>query len=408
MKIKNNGITLIALVITIVIMLILVGVSLSILIDDGLFEYAGKATEETKNAINNEQEVVNDAIDNYIKPYTGEIIIGNNGEKFSAIYKNTEKNNYTDEEGKKATIPAGFSVGISDGINKISTGLVIRDENGNEFVWIPVTENLNKTYAVSSDYSEPTVLEDTWEESSLEIKPKFDSQEILTELYGDNKEFIYADNFKYKDEYEKMVNQVNEHGGFYIGRYETTIDNAGNIGSKYDEKVLTAGDTFTYNNKEYYYRWYGLYLAQKNAKVSGNGINVQTAMIYGQLWDKTMDYIRQQNKAGKTEYNVDTPKSEWHTGSGIVNAGTANPTTMDEAGNIILGDVALNIWDLESNAWEWTQEASAKNNRVYRGCGYIYPDCAFARYSGLYPTYNFTYYSSRLILYVSVSGDGSF
>ena len=56
---QNKGITLIALVITIIVMLILVAVTISMAINGGLFDYAGKATSETENAIEKEQELAN-------------------------------------------------------------------------------------------------------------------------------------------------------------------------------------------------------------------------------------------------------------------------------------------------------------------------------------------------------------
>ena len=64
----NNGITLFALVITIVVMLILVAVTISMAINGGLFDYAEKAVGETKNAIDAEQQFINDIIEEYIKP----------------------------------------------------------------------------------------------------------------------------------------------------------------------------------------------------------------------------------------------------------------------------------------------------------------------------------------------------
>ena len=60
---KNKGITLIALVITIIVMLILVGVTISIAVNGGLFDYAGKASGQTKNALNAEQELANGGIE---------------------------------------------------------------------------------------------------------------------------------------------------------------------------------------------------------------------------------------------------------------------------------------------------------------------------------------------------------
>ena len=62
-KLKTqNGITLIALVITIIVMLILVAVTISMAINGGLFEKAGKATGDTKNAMNAEQALASGQI----------------------------------------------------------------------------------------------------------------------------------------------------------------------------------------------------------------------------------------------------------------------------------------------------------------------------------------------------------
>ena len=59
---KQNGITLIALIITIIVMLILVAVTISMAINGGLFEKAGKATKDTKDAMNEEQASANGQI----------------------------------------------------------------------------------------------------------------------------------------------------------------------------------------------------------------------------------------------------------------------------------------------------------------------------------------------------------
>ena len=51
---KENGITLVALIITIIIMLILVGVSIQLGINSGIFNIAGKAVQQTKEKQKNE------------------------------------------------------------------------------------------------------------------------------------------------------------------------------------------------------------------------------------------------------------------------------------------------------------------------------------------------------------------
>ena len=57
MKKDINGITLIALVITIIVMLILVAVTISMAINGGLFKYAGNATKDTETEKQKEMEL---------------------------------------------------------------------------------------------------------------------------------------------------------------------------------------------------------------------------------------------------------------------------------------------------------------------------------------------------------------
>lgn len=180
---KQRGITLIALVVTIVVLLILAGVSLSIaLSNNGVISKAKDAKGQTISG--KEKEVVEMAwasvwVDSYsydeplllenfqneldrmlgegkalVMPNMGSLKVefletGNEysidetgiskvqelAETFSEIV--TEDREYVDSEGRRAIIPKGFAVGTSENINKISNGLVIQDENGNQFVWIP-------------------------------------------------------------------------------------------------------------------------------------------------------------------------------------------------------------------------------------------------------------------------------
>ena len=75
-KCKNqNGITLIALVITIIVMLILVAVTITMAVNGGLFDYARSAGQQTNQAVKNEQELASIAsnltTDELIGKYTG-------------------------------------------------------------------------------------------------------------------------------------------------------------------------------------------------------------------------------------------------------------------------------------------------------------------------------------------------
>ena len=150
-KLKTqNGITLIALVITIIVMLILVAVTISMAINGGLFEKAGKATGDTKNAMDAEQQLadgriqiagkVYESIDDYLAGKEAVLDYDKTKTNDDGTLKSNAK---YESDGKTAIIPKGFKI-IEDtegtaGKKSIDAGLVIQDSAGNEFVWVPVT-----------------------------------------------------------------------------------------------------------------------------------------------------------------------------------------------------------------------------------------------------------------------------
>ena len=247
-------------------------------------------------------------------------------------------------------LPNGYEIieGV-EGETSVEKGLVIKDGYDNEFVWIPVTEDLDASYSSSSDRSEPTALEGT---DSSYGNNKYDSQNMLNYLYGTKEDgetpyYNYAEDFNYTADYAKMVASVNKYNGFYIGRYETTIDEEGNIGSKNNTTVLIANrilkeGTNPNTSEPYYYRWYGLYYGAKNANVEGNGDYVQTVMIWGQQWDVMIEYFDSKS--------IDYSPFGTTTQGNVAKSGQST----NSSGN---KDELYNIYDLRTNCLDWTAEA---------------------------------------------------
>jgi len=176
----NKGITLIALVITIIVLLILAAVSIATLTgENGILTQAGNSKTDTEKGAAKEKVQVevlgsygNDGNLDYTKlksnldKITGiegvpdtitaesftlkvtvdgyEVLVSEDG-KVSVPIKSgdkataTVKDNYTDGS-DTATIPAGFTVSSID--NTVSTGLVVIGPDESEFVWVPVN-NIN-------------------------------------------------------------------------------------------------------------------------------------------------------------------------------------------------------------------------------------------------------------------------
>ena len=310
-----------------------------------------------------------------------------------------------------AKIPEGFA--IVPGLDDVSKGLVISDvENdtgdvGNQFVWVPVNksnlcvEGTDKIIAeipngtnyrgVLYDFGSGTPVKiDYSEDGNREPDTVSDDSTAsyftqINEILGKN---FPTDSFEeyLQDEYNAIINSIKINGGFYIGRYESSLSSSndktdgstGNIQSK--RNILPVDASKSGANM-----WYGLYAKQKEFASTLEGTTVKSAMIYGSMYDAVMNWaLNDENEKDK----VTKPSTA---------RGLKKPTgTEVETGKY---DIIKNIYDLGNNMREWTAEADYTSFRVSRGSYYnvtFYP--SIRSYS--YPNYTSSIYGSRLLLYL--------
>ncbi len=198
-KERNKGITLIVLVVTIIVLLILAGVSIAMLTGtNGILTQAKNAKKATEEETENEKR------------------------KLSQVEASTHLENYdyTDTEGNIAKIPAGFAVSNVEGENLVSKGLVIIGETGNEYVWIPCTTDEQDTNKVQyKRETEKWGIED--DNGTLATKDEL----TLTEEIPSEEEEKAGITVEVLNEIVKQIKSekvsVKNNGGYYIGRYET-------------------------------------------------------------------------------------------------------------------------------------------------------------------------------------------
>ena len=163
---NKKGITLVALAVTIVVLLILAGVSINLVLgNNGIIAKAKEAKIKSAEASENDLKGINSLIDEMESALNG-----STGSENNFMTKNTE---VTYPDGN-VWIPEGFKV-ADDSASTVQGGVVIEDKDGNQFVWVPVAtiaDYKRTAYANQSisSYSE-TLPED--EKTSVETYKGF-------------------------------------------------------------------------------------------------------------------------------------------------------------------------------------------------------------------------------------------
>ena len=400
---KNKGITLIALIITIIILLILVGVSVNLLIKGDLFGSAEKAVNGT-NAKVEEQQTAVDELMGELDEVEKEIEEQQRQQEEAEKQKNlpgtrvSENTKYI-RDGKTAWIPKGFTVSGIKSEQSIDDGLVIYDipegitpdwsnpdsvkTKYNQFVWIPVevkstdTENSiasfyrskwaanastggDRTIGLSTNYTEPDSTNDTDDKTGI-------AKQIAN-----------------------LTKSIYKYGGFYIGRYEAGSETERTSSSG----VTTLGikqDMYPYN----YVKWGdsmssigttgAVYLS--NSLYNTNEYGATSMLCTGACWDSMLDFIKDSSHSvtnSTTWGNYENSETfEITRGSYAVydtsnytlgsfnNVGSKYSKMKDTTILLTTGaterNCSKNIYDVAGNCCEWTTESRSSSTRVFRG-----------------------------------------
>ena len=392
---KNKGVTLIALAVTIVVMLILAGVTISVLNgENGIVKQAQKAKEESKikelkekvridiagkrvENINGELRVsvLKEILDKYFDNVPVETQItsetklkakeeyGKYEMKISDIDVGeiTYETSYTifkDVNGEQVPIPEGYIVSENSDENIVNKGLVISDSRGNEYVWISCTvdSSSNKLQYKRTEWG----VEKDGTDNSRAIKDELTLKDIdVTYSKTD------TDNGINEEISKEIVAQINaekesikKYGGYYIGRYEVGKDN---------KTAVIKAEQEPYVN----IKWSKAY---ELAKGIGGGEGATTYLCSSYSWDTAINFI--QNTTGKNYatsiigFNGNWKSQEVKDSSGKV----IKPVNTAQRLNTGLTTALCNIYDMGGNVGEFTTELNPGTSEtvVLRGGDYNY------------------------------------
>ncbi len=435
LKVNNKGITLIALVITIIVLLILAGVAIATLTgDNGILTKAVTAKEKTTEA--EAKEAVQLEAIGSIDETTGKFnkedfktnvkknlgltdsSIKENGNKITVTYKgydvtvdattgkvtavvktgetppagdyNTgttvaeaieqdkpyeENTTITDDFENKVKVPAGFKI-AEDSATAVTGGVVIQDATyegtiGSEFVWIPVGEIKISKTETVTINLGRYLFNPEGEESDYSGSYKEENSKDTENLLN------YGNAIATDIEDFKLKASAERSGGYYIGRYEARVDNS----TLYETEIEDPGPYGYYNGSDT--MWTGYTGGQLVIKPDS------------QVWN----YVTQ-NKASELSKNMYKDKTftsdlmnsyAWDTATLFLQTfddrtlegkkvySRQNSLNTDNIANQGTNKLATanqdnicNIWDMASNCYEWTTETSSYANSPCVGRGGIY------------------------------------
>ena len=360
MQRNTKGITLIALVVTVIVLIILAGVSISLVLgENGIVNKAKKAKENTELAKTEEETMLNDLAKQIEEGTSGGTT--NPPVEKSEIEKSRDAGIYMtaqttlkDSNGNLIKVPEGFKVAEDSGIN-VTEGIVIEDNDiidgignnrGNQYVWIPVGTGIKKAdgssvditlgrYTFASDGT-PT-LQQNAENYADEVLIENRFKELATSRTGvasSGTDGLNTTALNLKG----FVDSVKANGGYYIARYEASYGTDGKANSKVSNSFI---DTYTAPTTE---GTLWNYITQIDAATASRNLYeaVTSDLINSYAWDTAIVYI--QNFSGDIDYSYQNSKN-----TSLSNTG-AN------------GDEVCKINDMASNTSEWTTEYSTYAN----------------------------------------------
>ena len=390
---NKKGITLVALVVTIVVLLILAGVSINLVLgNNGIIAKAKEAETKSAEASENDLKGMNSLIDQMESVSNG----NDNGGK-----------------AESETVPYLPSSDFHyDTSTSVDTGLVIQDASGNEYVWVVVprttavykTTGLGKTTFTDADY---TSIENDLKDYTSTYVTTYGYSD--TYVADDKSVGWFADETAYNNLKNSMLKSVYENGGFYVGRYEAGIGTnrtsiEAQVNGKYPVPTtapVTKADAYPYT-----------YVTRTQAQNLASNVNSGTktsSLMFGVQWDLVLafmskdtakitstddlttnstaignyrDSVFQLSQTGKyatmSDYNLSSTWNPSTTSTTNFVDSSRNKIAQSSNGNGILvttgtseKNKVMNIYDVAGNVWEWTLEKTSKNDPcASRGGGF--------------------------------------
>ncbi len=379
-KIKENrGITLVVLVITIVILLILAGITISSLTNTGLFVRAKEAKEKTQAAEENQAKTLNEYEEELNKYVSQSTAVKKVVDNIGSVLSTTDNTELQDAYGNKIVVPAGFK--ITNDTSTVDKGIVIEDATsgetaGSQFVWIPVGKIYTDT--AKTEANAKTIELGRYEFDTNSVKSTY-SGDLVEEDKGDTNTTLRNWGNTIAKDITNFKNSVAANGGYYIGRYEARTTTARTAADDALTQITEKGTDQVYN-------FVTQLQAAQLAQNMYNSNKFTSDLMNSYAWDTATLFLQTcgTNEKYSRQNSVNTT---------LLQTGTNTQSTKD---------VQCNVYDMASNLREWTTETFNNSDTpcVIRGGFYYYSDRFTSFRSNNKTSFSIDYYGFRPVLYL--------
>ena len=297
----------------------------------------------------------------------------------------------------------------------LENGLTIQDSNGNQYVWVevPKTEEVYQTAGLS--IKEFTEDEYTAIETDLHTYTKdYRKSGWEDKYYSDAATGLTSD--KYTELKQKMLKSIYQNGGFYVGKYETGIEDAPKTSGS---STTAPTEVPVIKQNAYPYNCVTCSQAQTLASSMESG-NYTSSLMFGVQWDLVLKYLETK---GTAQADLKTNSTNWgNYSNNLWNITDENSKyapnasgwtsgaygTKDSNSSILLSTGASEtfskqgIYDFAGNVNEWTLEYTSNWSGpcASRGCACNYNG---SNYPAVYRSNNgMSYYSIGIGFRVSL------
>ena len=394
---NNKGITLVALVVTIVVLLILAGVSINLVLgNNGIIAKAKDAETKSAEASENDLKGMNGLVSEMEGALAGNGGAGGSGADTKVPAEATAEtapyfpdNTFTKKEGT------------------IDTGLVIQDASGNEYVWVVVPKSLyNNTNYNSNNAKKPSSSTDyvNIEYCLQQYTATYRNGTSYSDVYYSDDKNVgwFADETAYNNLKNSMLKSVYENGGFYVGRYEAGIgtNRTSKSATNSDGKYTIEGMPTPVSKADAYPYTYVTRTQAQNLASNVNSGTKTSSLMFGVQWDLVLafmsrdtakiistdvltknstaignyrDSVFQLSQTGKyATYSDRTLSSTWNPSTksttNFVDS-SRNKIAQSSNGNGIIvttgiseKNKVMNIYDVAGNVFEWTLEKTSNDS----------------------------------------------